>query len=309
MLRIAHIINPVGLPSTSELFIAQTITFETMRRARDYAQGKVDIQLYTTQYPEDYEILPDGFTILSDLEQSILDFATFESSRKLPLLKDILDSLYEAAIDADYLIYTNVDIALMPHFYVSIVALLEEYDGLVVNRRTISKDYQSVDDIALMYSQIGKDHPGYDCFVFKRDYYQNFHLANTFIGVPHADFALYINILAFSKNFTERLNDHLTFHLGDDREWDSSQYGSYTSYNREQANQVIEELRKVSGTLRPDTALGAYLLKRYYSGRYSFLREALAQDYSQKELLIPAHMPWPRFKRQIKLFLQRIFQI
>jgi hypothetical protein len=307
MLRIAHIINPVKLPPQHELSIAQSISFETMCRARDFAQDKVDVQLYTTQFPEDHDILPEGFTILPDLEQSILDFARFENPRKLPLLKDILDKLYEAARDADYLIYTNVDIALMPHFYVSVAALLEEYDGLVINRRTISKEYQSIDDIALMYAQVGKEHPGHDCFIFKRDTYQYFHLENTFIGVPHADFALYINVLAFSENFTERLNDHLTFHLGDDREWNESQHDSYTAYNATQMNLVVRELRKEFGTLRPDTVLGAYLLKRYYSGR-SFLKDVLAQDYSQKELIIPAHTAWSRFKRQIKIFLQRFRQ-
>lgn len=308
MLRIAHIVNPVKLAPGSELSIAQPITFETMLRAKEFAQGKVEVQLFTTQYAEDREIIPDGFTILPDLERSILDFATFENPRKLPLLKDILDRLYEAASDSDYLIYTNVDIALMPHFYVAVAALLKEYDGLVINRRTIGKDQESVEEIPLMYSQIGTDHSGHDCFVFRRNYYQQFHLANTFIGIPWADFSLYTNILTFSTNFTERLHDHLTFHPGNDQEWNSRQNQSYRSYNEQEMKKVLDKLRRVSGTLRPETRLGAYLLRLYQSGRYSALGHVLAQDYSKEELIVPAHRAWPRFKRRMKLLLQRGFQ-
>ena len=125
MRTIAHIINPVIVQPTSDLYVAQPVTFETMRVARDFARGKVGVQLLSTQYPEDRAFVPDGFTATPDLERSVLDLASFGIKRKLPLLRDIVARLYEAAPEAEYLIYTNNDIALMPYFYLAVNALID----------------------------------------------------------------------------------------------------------------------------------------------------------------------------------------
>ena len=55
MLKIAHIINPIEVPTTSDLYIAQPITFETMRIAKEFA--KDEVELYTAQYQEDLSII------------------------------------------------------------------------------------------------------------------------------------------------------------------------------------------------------------------------------------------------------------
>src|SRR5688572_15475844 len=115
MLSFAHIVNPVIVPETSDLFFAQPITFETMRRARAAAQEVAEVALLTAQYPEDRPLVPDDFVATPDLERSALDLGEFKIPRKLPLVRDILDRLYESAPQADFLIYTNVDIAVMPH--------------------------------------------------------------------------------------------------------------------------------------------------------------------------------------------------
>jgi len=46
MLKIAHIVNPVKVDISSDLYFAQPITFETMRTAREIACGKMDITFY-----------------------------------------------------------------------------------------------------------------------------------------------------------------------------------------------------------------------------------------------------------------------
>ncbi|NEQ76703.1 MAG: hypothetical protein F6K23_28905 [Okeania sp. SIO2C9] len=116
VLNLAHIINPVIVPESSDLFVAQPITFQTMKNAQAQAQGKVNVTLYSAQYPEDESIVPDGFVKAPNLEASVLDVGKFAVPRKLPFIKDILDRLHEASQNADYLIYTNVDIALQPHY-------------------------------------------------------------------------------------------------------------------------------------------------------------------------------------------------
>ncbi len=183
-IKIAHIINPVIVNEFSDLHIAQPIAFATMQTAQKQAEGKVDVTIYTAQYPEDRAIIPESFIQTPDLDRSILDIAKFQLPRKLPLIKDILDRLYEAAPDADYLIYTNADIALQPHFYTEVAKIIEQgYDAFVINRRTIPDKYKDISEIPLMYAEKGKPHPGQDCFVFKRSLYPKFYLETHAIGI------------------------------------------------------------------------------------------------------------------------------
>jgi len=92
MRKIAHIINPVIVKESSDLFIAQPITFETMRIAQEFARGHVDVALYSAQYPEDRPIIPEWFQMTPDLDRSILNIGSFHAKRKLPLVKDYYSS-------------------------------------------------------------------------------------------------------------------------------------------------------------------------------------------------------------------------
>ena len=50
MKTLAHIVNPVVVPATSDLRVAQPVTFESMRVARKMAEGRVHIRQLTTCY-------------------------------------------------------------------------------------------------------------------------------------------------------------------------------------------------------------------------------------------------------------------
>jgi hypothetical protein len=56
---------------SSDLFAAQPITFETMRIARQFASGQVEVSLFTAQFVEDRSIVPEGFEATADLDRSI----------------------------------------------------------------------------------------------------------------------------------------------------------------------------------------------------------------------------------------------
>ncbi|MGB3508584.1 MAG: FkbM family methyltransferase [Microcoleaceae cyanobacterium] len=73
VLNLAHIINPVVVGESSDLFVAQPITFETMKNAQNYAMGKVNVTLYSAQYPEDKSMVSDAFVKTPDLKTSVLD--------------------------------------------------------------------------------------------------------------------------------------------------------------------------------------------------------------------------------------------
>lgn len=184
-----------------------------MLTAKDF--GSVNVQIVTTQYEEDKEIIPTAFHQLSNLTRSVLDVNSNLSKRKLPLIQDILQKLTE--IDADYYIFTNVDIAVMPSFYESIQALIHlGHDALIINRRRLKGTYSSVDELPLMYADLGKSHPGFDCFVFHKDLLNQFILDDICVGISFLEVSLIHNILAFAKKPLYVPDAHLTFHIGMD---------------------------------------------------------------------------------------------
>lgn len=257
---IAHIVNPVNVPTTSDLHVAQPITFETMRRARDQARGTVDVRLLAAHFPEDRPIAPDGFEVCPDLTRSILDLGQFERPRKLPLLAEVLQRLHDAATDADYLIYTNVDIALQPDFYPAVDRLIADgYDAFVINRRTLSNSHTSVEDIPLMLAEGGKPHPGHDCFVFPREALGRYFLGDACLGVAGVGRALILNLACHAKCFAEFQDLHLTFHIGDDQAWKNDCHDDYAEFGRRQVDRVIETLERTFGPIASLPAVAPYL--------------------------------------------------
>jgi hypothetical protein len=243
MLRLAHLINPVAVDARSDLFIAQPITFETVRRAAAFASSAVAVDLFTAQFAEDHPVVPADFRRTADLTRSALDFGQFKTRRKLPLVRDLFDRLH-AASDADYMIYTNVDIALMPSFYVSVAALIAQgYDAFVINRRTISKAFTRIDELPLMYAQLGEPHPGHDCFVWRRDAYPLYRLANVCIGTIGVGKAILLNQLCTAARWQEFTDLHLTFHLGSDRAWLSDEEDDYRAFNLAELSKIVAAYR------------------------------------------------------------------
>jgi hypothetical protein len=260
-MRIAHIVNPVVVPPDSDLGVAQPVTFETMRIARAAAAGCVDVDLLTAQYAEDRAAVPAGFRATPDLERSLLDFGTFAKPRKLPLIGDIVERL-SAASDADYLVYTNVDIALMPSFYVAVAAMIAEgHDALVINRRTISKDYTAIADLPLMFGQAGSPHGGRDCFVWRREVTPRFVCGRTVIGQGGVGRVLQINLAATATRFREYEDQHLTFHLGDDRTWELPDQDDSRAFNWAELVKVVDTIR-ARGELPDHPAVTSFLERR-----------------------------------------------
>ncbi len=243
----SHIINPVLVNEESDLFIAQPVTFESMKNAKEYAKSQgVHIEQFSVSYIEDKKIVPVHIMNVGTLKSSILDFATFKKPKKLPLLSDILKYLYNAS-NSEYLIYTNVDIALMPHFYVTLKKILSEgYDAITICRRTISNTYKGVEDLEYMYADIGENHPGTDCFVMKRELVEKFDLQNIAIGCQYVALALRVNLFAFAKNIKEFKKLHMTFHIGDDRTWES--LDDMGEHNENALTRIFDNLEKREDT-------------------------------------------------------------
>lgn len=216
MIRVAHIINPVKVNEKSDLHVAQPITFETMLRAKQNSEFNNQIELYTTQFEGDKEIIPEGFHVLSNLTRSVLDVNPKLTKRKLPLIGDILEKVSETNA-SDYVIFTNMDIALMPYFYDAVFSYLNKgHDALVINRRRISNKYKTIGELPLMYADLGKSHPGFDCFVIKTELLDKFIFGDICIGISFLEATLVHNIFSFAQNSLYIPNAHLTFHIGMD---------------------------------------------------------------------------------------------
>lgn len=241
MHKIVHIVNPVKLPPSSDLYVAQPITFESMRLAKAFAKETVKVSLASVQYEEDKEIIPNYITQIANLERSILDLANFQKKRKLPLIQDIINAAIQEYPDSDYYIYTNVDISLMPHFYVSINQLLQEKGlSIAINRQTITDKYKKITDMPLLYTQIGKPHEGIDCFVFSNKVAKKMQFFNSFIGSGPVGMAFAINLIGLSDQFLWLEKSDLTFHLGDDKKWQNSSLQDYSVYNYEEVIKICD---------------------------------------------------------------------
>jgi hypothetical protein len=244
-IKIAHIINPVSMQKTSDLYIAQPITFETMRRAQNVARKDgLLVELLCAYYEEDQAMKPEGFTTAGILKRSVLDFGKFDLQRNLPLIKDILDSLYDSS-NADYFIYTNVDIALNDNFYKEVKRIIDRgYDSFVINRRTLSKKYISIDEIDQMQLDQGKSHPGFDCFIYRRDVYPKYDLRDVCVGANWIGRALIINLIVNADKFKVFDSEHLTFHIGDDRSWNVEKYKDYHYHNLQNILSILRNIDK-----------------------------------------------------------------
>ncbi len=270
-MRIAHIINPVVVRPDSDLYIAQPITFESMRIAQRQVVNKLTVDLLAIGYPEDQSIMPEGFIALSPFTRSVLDVATFNKQRNLPLLADIIDSLYKGS-EADYCIYTNVDIGLQPNFYLAVLEIIEQgTDAFVINRRTISNRYTSVDELPQMWAEAGKPHRGWDCFIFARSLIPNFKLGNICVGMPRVGLALVANLVTYSRRFAEFREAHLTFHIGDDRKGKAPELSDYHEHNTRELMGILSALENENGPFGRRSIPGSFLWrKRTFGYLYEF---------------------------------------
>ncbi len=240
MVKIAHIVHPVVVAPTSDLVVAQPITFATMDVAREFTKWEVAVDLFAIQHCDEARVpLPGSFMRTRDLTRSVGDVADFRKKRKLALIKDILDMLYEAS-NADYFIYTNVDIALQPYFYQVLGKISEQgYDSFIINRRTIPGHYKNREDIPLMLAEAGEKHPGWDCFIFARDLYPKFRLGNACIGTDWIGRMMIANMAPLAKKFKVFQGLQMTFHIGDERAWGSEDYSDYAAHNKEECRKTL----------------------------------------------------------------------
>ena len=263
MLRIAHVVNPVNAKRPSDLVVAQPFCYKSMTDARRFSKKHAEIDLCAVYYPEDECMVADGFRKLRPLGNSISNLRSFMVNRKLPLFKDILDRVYNET-DADYIIQTNCDIILMPHFYEFVLRLIEKgSESIIINKRCVPAIYRDVKDLPEVLSEIGSAHNGYDCFVYPRAKYKDFVIGDICMGTPWSETTLAVSMAAYC-NLTVLRNAIVTKHIGDTRTWLASNLTDYRQHNAEQFAKVAFQIAKDKPDILKDSVVRWMAFKMKY---------------------------------------------
>jgi hypothetical protein len=243
-ITLAHLINPVKVGKDRDLHFQQPTTFTSMRWAKEFAKGEVDVEQVACFYPEDESLVPDDFIKTDTLTRSTS--GKFKIERKLPYFSEMLDKLYDVS-DADYFIQTNADIGLHPHFYLLVRTLIEDgNDSFCINKRVLPEELKDM-PLSVIWSYIGGAHAGHDCFVFRRELYPSLKIGNIIMGTPWSEATLITSLVAYAKNFKVFKNALATFHLGDRRIWIGHDYNDYRIKN---TNEFAKILRRVTPSKR-----------------------------------------------------------
>jgi len=228
-MKFAHLINPFKCAedNSSYLYYAQPITFKSMYNAQlEALKVGIDIKLYTVNYPEDDEIIPEYFIKLPHLKKSTMsEFPKIARNRKLPIIQEMFNSILQNS-DADYIIFTNSDIGVQKNFYKKVNEFIhkDNLKSFIINRRDNIpkfKDKKRLTDknLDIIYKEIGQTHPGKDCFIMHRKILEKINMNLMFTGYPPWGYTLHRCMEKIDKKTHLYTNKYLTFHLGCDRSW------------------------------------------------------------------------------------------
>lgn len=250
---IAHIINPVKVDplNPSYLYQTQPITFDSMLLGKNYVENKYDqhkVNLYTINYPEDDEIIPDFFIKLPYLSRSTKDIYPAISKKKLPFIQDIFNSILKY-INADYYIFSNSDIIVNEKFYDFIIKKVYRYDYefMVINRRDnipkMINDIQLTSEhMNLIYCLDGERHMGKDCFVIKKNILLNINMKNMFIAHPPWGGILTRYLRSLTTRFKIFGSEFYTYHLGNDNNHGNSNLKNLLTIKNNENGRDVEQI-------------------------------------------------------------------
>jgi hypothetical protein len=237
----------------------------------------------------------DGAGVLT---RSLHDVTDVRPCKKLPLIGEIyavaarLSPLSAgggaggAGGGAHTVVYTNMDIGVVPGFYEVVGRLARACPGFGLCRRTIPADMLNLSDVGLMGSLVGTPYGGIDAFVCPRAALEGLDLKSVVIGLPTIEYAVMAAIdahcaragLARAKELTEH---HLLFHHGEERAWGGRENEALRRFNEEQTRQAVEAL--VAGPrpeqlATPGSLLAFYLhkMRRRHAQNQPVLKRALA---------------------------------
>jgi len=248
-----HVLPLVGDSAPEALRSVQPITLESIRRARQFAEGNVDIEVVGARFPDEEVPAAEWMVDAPVLLASSRDVGQFAVPRRLPLLRDVLAGFGDVQ-GIDGLVLTNTDVGLQPSFYEVVAEILDAgYDAFTINRRSISPVF-SADGHRLSQAAVGSTHPGTDCFVLRPHLLGAIDVGRVLMGTRYVAKTLLEELRARATRFRAFSELHLTFHLGDERAWQRTELSDYDAFNREELLQSRARRGRVGGTVTPAAA-------------------------------------------------------
>lgn len=243
MAKIGHIINPYQVSEGSEDDIIQQLTIESLIQAKNNHVHTSEIALISVTHETDKIDFPSCIINANPLTRLVGDVDPTCIEKPLPLLCDIIQRGANA-LEADYYVYTNIDIIVCPDFYSEISQIIDDgHDAFVINRRRVGKEYLNLPLNNKMFSELGLLHNGYDCFVFKKDIIPKLDLGMVCIGIPHVGNTLFYNLIQHSKNFKLFTDKFLTYHIGYElvKNWGNK---AYLNHNKKEFKRISKSATK-----------------------------------------------------------------
>ena len=249
-----HLLNPFPARPGSEHAIASRVTWATLRAAHAHAveQG-VAVTCRAVVLPGDESAIEAPCSSTVHLARTVADIADLKPRRPLPLIGDLLKLGAEGATSS-HIVFSNMDIAVQPHFYTALHALVDKLGidvPFTVARTNIDAALADA-PLEKLYVAEGSLGHGYDCFVIPSPHVAKLDLGNSCIGAPHFDQLLYMALDILSAGRVRSFNhEHLTFHLGNDIAWAAML--DYVEHNLAEALAAIERMKR-SHPVKPDSA-------------------------------------------------------
>lgn len=241
-----HVLNPFPARADSEHAIASRVTWQSLRVAHENALASgIAVTCRAVVLRGDESAIEAPATESAYLTRTIQDVADLQPKRPLPLIADILNVGAEGTT-ATHLIFSNMDIAVQPRFYVALHALiagrLGRHAPFMVQRINIDAGLAGA-ALEAMYAADGPLGQGHDCFVIPIELVRSLDLGECCIGAPHFDYLLAMELDVLAPDGVRTLADErLTFHLGNDIAW--AAMIDYVEHNLAQSLAAISRMRR-----------------------------------------------------------------
>lgn len=178
----------------------QDIAVESWRRLKQIYPNNISLNNFQFEDEKDsfmdhYEGVDTSFRLKTSSKDLVKN-----GTKKLPLISEILFSGFK--YDADYVVYTNSDVIIMPHLIEYIIN--EKPDCMAISRL----DIEHIDTFDNILNQdirpIRYEIAGGDVFVLKREWfnkYKKYLWSNFLMGMPYFDNALMGLMVIFGEKF------------------------------------------------------------------------------------------------------------
>lgn len=217
-MRVLHIIPGIGCEEREPLRSEHFLALKSLVEAVSEAPASWQIMVSSPGSCPDWEIelpLHPHTNFVPELQKGFPNL----------IRPKLSNYLHKDLPQADLVVFTNADILVSPAFYQRVNEMLAAgHLAGSINRRTV-EGVQVTDQDALTATVTApktNPHPGSDCFFFSGKLIQSLDFGEIVLGVPPVGRAILSFLAAAEPTCRIFPDEHVTFHIGDEKIWKSS---------------------------------------------------------------------------------------